>query len=318
MSNASIYTGPWINYSHGVLLGATLTLKLRDAGFLLALLVIVVGLAGRAFWSSASFIIHQLRCSDVPHDALFYQQQAILKNSEGSLAAAWKFARVSYSWRKHERSRWWQFWKSRTLGFILISFLVATLFGISSIFTAQVTKSVGSEFLIHNPNCGFWQFPLTQNVEWQLKVLNDSTSAAAYARACYGNNETTSPQCTSYQTSQIPWTSNKNASCPFAAGTCLMGSTAAYEMDTGPMDSHTVLGLNAHASNRVTLRKVATCAPIHTKPFAELVNFTYDTAGDQDQYIQYNLGPIINSTTYTYSYNVHTALTNVGYNLVYG
>jgi len=49
MSNASIYTGPWINHSHGVLLGATLTLKLRDAGFLLAVLVVVVGATGRAF-----------------------------------------------------------------------------------------------------------------------------------------------------------------------------------------------------------------------------------------------------------------------------
>jgi len=83
------------------------------------------------------------------------------------------------------------------------------------------------------------------------------------------------------------------------------------------MDSHTILGLNADEANRVTLRKVATCAPINTKPYAELVNFTYDAAGDKDLYIQYNMGPIVDSTTYTYSYNEHTALTNLGYNLVY-
>jgi hypothetical protein len=193
---------------------------------------------------------------------------------------------------------------------------VAAAFGAASIFTAQVTKSVNSEFLIHDPDCGFWEFPSSQGTPWQLKTLNDSISAAAYARACYGNNETTSPQCTSYTTSQIPWASNKNASCPFAAGTCLMGDTAAYQIDTGPMDSHIILGLNAEASDRVTLRKVGTCAPIHTKPFAQIVNRTYDTAGDQDEYIDYNMGPILDSATYTYSYNTHTVLTNVGYNLV--
>ncbi|KAE9364620.1 hypothetical protein N431DRAFT_354454 [Stipitochalara longipes BDJ] len=316
MSSASVFTGPWVNHSHGFLIGATITLKNRDAGFLLAVLVVVVGGTGRAFWSIASYIIHQLRCNEIPHDALFYQQQAILKNSTGALGAAWKFARVSFGWRNHERSRWWQVWESRTLRYILAALLVAVAFGAASIFTAQVTKSVDPEFLIHSPDCGFWGFPSSEDTSWQLKILNDSISAAAYARACYGNNETTASQCTSYKTSQIPWISNKNASCPFAAGTCLMGPTAAYQMDTGPMDSHIVLGLNAKDSDRVTLRKVATCAPITTKPFAEIVNITYDTAGDVDKYILYNMGPIEGSATYTYSYNTHTSLTNVGYNLV--
>jgi len=92
MSTAAIFTGPWVNHSHGLLIGATLTLKTRDAGFLLAVLVVVVGATGRAFWFIASYVLHQLRCNEDSHDALFYQQQAILKNSAGSLGAAWKFA----------------------------------------------------------------------------------------------------------------------------------------------------------------------------------------------------------------------------------
>jgi len=67
------------------------------------------------------------------------------------------------------------------------------------------------------------------------------------------------------------------------------------------MDSHTILGLNAKAPERVTLRKVARCAPIITKPYAEIFNITFDAAGDVDQYILYNIGPIIETTNYTSS-----------------
>lgn len=233
MSSASIFVGSWVNHSHSVLVGATITLKTREAGFLLALLVVVVGAAGRSFWTITSYIIHQLQSKETPQDALFYQQQAILKNSETALGTAWKFAQVSFSWRKYERSSWWQIWKCRTFWFILIALVVAASFGVASIFSSQVTKSVVPEFLIQSPDCGFWEFSLAHNNQWQLKTLNGSITAAAYVRECYGNNETTTPQCSSYKTSQIPWTSNENASCPFAAGTCLLGPTTAYQMDAG-------------------------------------------------------------------------------------
>jgi len=317
MSSASIFVGPWINHSHNVLVGATITLKTREAGFLLALLVVVVGAAGRSFWTITSYTIHQLRSKEDPQDALHYQQQAILKNSGTALGTAWKLGQVSFSWRKHERSRWWQTWKSRSFWYILIALLVAAIFGVASIFSSQVNKSVGPEFLIHSPDCGFWDFALSQETQWLLKTLNESITAAAYTRSCYGSNETTAPQCVTYKTSQIPWTSNENASCPFAAGTCRLGSTAAYQMDTGPLDSHEIFGLNAKASERVTLRKVATCAPIITKPYAELVNQSVDGGLEMDTYIFYNMGPVLDSASYTYSYNTHTINTNVGYELVY-
>ena len=88
-------------------------------------------------------------------------------------------------------------------------------------------------------------------------------------------------------------------------------------MDTGPLDSHEIFGLNAKASERVTLRKVATCAPITTKPYAEFVNQSVDAGLEIDTFILYNMGPVLDSTSYTYSYNTHTINTNVGYELVY-
>jgi hypothetical protein len=246
---------------------------------------------------------------------LFYQQQAILKNSGTALGTAWKFGRVSFSWRKHERSKWWQLWRSSTFLYITTALIVGASFGVASILPSQVTKAVGPEFLIHSPDCGVWQFNVSQNIEWQLKTLNESNLAAAYASSCYGTNNSDAPLCTSYKVSEISWTVNENASCPFAAGTCEFGSTAAYQMDTGPLDSHEILGLNARASERVTLRKVATCAPIIANPYATVVNQSVDGGLEMDQYIQLMMGPIIQSSNWTYQYNTHAVLVNVGYDL---
>jgi NhaP-type Na+/H+ or K+/H+ antiporter len=93
-SSAYVFEGLWIDHSHNIFLGATITLKDRDAAFLLALLALVVAAAGRSFWTIFSYIAHQSRCTDNPQDAQFYQQQAILKNSASPLGAAWKFARL--------------------------------------------------------------------------------------------------------------------------------------------------------------------------------------------------------------------------------
>jgi hypothetical protein len=147
-SSAYVFEGPWINHSHNIFIGATITLKDRDAAFLLALLALVVAAAGRSFWTIFSYIAHQSRCTDSPQDAQFYQQQAILKNSASSLGAAWKFARISFSWRKHERSR-----GSSTIIFIPIALFLAIAFGVASIFSSQVTKDAGLEVLINSPNC---------------------------------------------------------------------------------------------------------------------------------------------------------------------
>jgi hypothetical protein len=163
------------------------------------------------------------------------------------------------------------------------------IFGVASISLSQVTKSVGSKFLIHSPDCGFWDFITPQQTQWLLKTLNESITAAAFAGSCYGSNETTAPQCITYKRSQIPWTSNENVSCPFVAGTCRLEPIAAYQMDTSALDSHDHLGLNPKPSERVTFRKVATCAPVTTKPYVTVVNHSLNDGLELDVCMLFNM-----------------------------
>jgi hypothetical protein len=115
---------------------------------------------------------------------------------------------------------------------------------------------------------------------------------------------------------QISWTTNQNASCPFGGeGTCLLSPTAAYEMDTGQMDSHDILGLDAVPAERVTLRKIATCAPLHLSPYATLVN---RTLGDEetDEFLWVDIGEMSGADgNWTYQYDTHSSWMNIGYDL---
>jgi hypothetical protein len=314
MSSPSyIYTGPWFNHSHGSLLGATITLSTRDAAFLLALLAIIVTTAGHSFWTIISYIAHQTRSNPGQHDAIFYQEQAILKNSGNALDAAWKFSQASFAWRKHAKSR-----NSRSLFFIAMALILAAAFAVASIFSSQVTKAASGEVLINSDNCGFWEFNVNSSAgifyEAEVKTLNETVEAANYASNCYGTNNTDAAQCNTYIVPEITWTTNQNASCPFASGTCLVSPTAAYQMDTGLLDSHNDLGINAKSSERVAARKVATCAPVLIAPWAVTVNKTL-ADGEIDSYAELYLGDTGDGTGITYSYDLHSQWIGLPYQL---
>lgn len=315
-NGAHVYTGQWINYSHGPILGATLTLTNRDAGLLTAFLAIFVSAAGAALWRIFSYIIHQVRASNEQHDGLHHQQQNTLRNTSAPGGASIQFIQLAWYWRKSAERPF-----MRSLSFALFALFHLAIFGIAGVFSSQVTKAAGDESLIVSPNCGIWAPDpglSTQSLfALSSKTLNDTFTAASYARTCYeGNHDPL--RCKSYAQPQIKWTTNQNASCPFAKGTCLMSDTAAYSMDTGPIDSHDVLGINAPMQDRITYRKVTTCAPLHTKGFVTNWNATGAPGtpgkpGDLIQKVWY--GPVATVANYTLAYNTHAALDNVGYSL---
>jgi hypothetical protein len=86
-------------------------------------------------------------------------------------------------------------------------------------------------------------------------------------------------------------------------------------MDTGQMDSHDILGIDSIPSERVTLRKVATCSPLHIAPYATVVNQTFPN-GITDEFIQVAIGEMSEvKGNWTYEYNVHASYVNLGYDL---
>ena len=87
-------------------------------------------------------------------------------------------------------------------------------------------------------------------------------------------------------------------------------------LDTGLIDSHTTLGINARHSDRVQYRKVTTCAVLRTLPYQTMYNIT--DGGEVQQLVGYSYGKTsgVGSDNYTYEYNTNDVLGNNGYALV--
>ena len=100
-STSQAYTGLWVDWSKGRILGATLTLSERKGALLTNALALFVQLAGSHFWGLMKYAIHQMRASEKPHDALFYQQQAILRN-RSSAETVLGLLSISRVWRSPE------------------------------------------------------------------------------------------------------------------------------------------------------------------------------------------------------------------------
>ena len=316
VSGAYVYTGVWVNWSRGTILGSTLTLSDRNGGLLIAFLAIFVSAAGGALWRILSYIIHQSRAKLNYQDGLHHQQQVIFRNASSPGSASWQLLQLLF--------HWWDCAKRPALRILPMAALALTnliLFALAGVFSAEVTKAAGNETLIRSPNCGSWDIsPHTgpqEQAAFRSKTLLDTTSASTYARSCYG--EVQNPlACTQYAQPNIPWAVNQNASCPFHSGMCKFGGTAAYQMDTGPIDSHRVLGINAPPSDRITYRKITTCSPITTKGYAkEWNNSNSDSPTYGDRFDRLYLGPIRDVSDYTYEYDEHTTKEMAGYQLTY-
>ena len=313
---AHIYIGPWVNWDRGLILGSTITLSSRDGGLLTAFLALFVSTAGVALWKIISYTLHQIRASRDFQDGLHHQQQLILRNVGSPASSSWELSKLFfYWWRCAERPL------LRSVPLALLALCNLVLFGLAGIFSSEVTKAAGNETLIVSPDCGFFFLNETDRdtaqSAYNSRVLNGTITASGYARACYGQSQNVL-ECNQYVQQQLTWTTNQNASCPFSPELCVYGPTSGYEMDTGPIDSHTMLGINAPEEDRVTYRKVSTCSVIHTRNYTtEWNNTDPSDIAYGDTYQRFWYGGLPGISNYTYAYNEHAIIDNNGYTLTY-
>ncbi|KAL8687209.1 MAG: hypothetical protein Q9218_006557 [Villophora microphyllina] len=307
-----IYTGAWINWSHGRLLGSTITLLDGHGALLTAFLAIFVTAAGSACWQILSYSMYQRRATHQYRDALHHQVQAIFRNTGTSAIAAWQAVQLHWYWRKQGNTP-----LARTLPVFVLALLNLLFFGLAGIFSSQVTKAAGNEVLINSPHCGFPVPPreATPSAAFDLLQLAETLTATTYSQACYGKAKD-KLQCNQFVRPSLSSTSIRNATCPFSPNLCWYGATGAYAIDSGLLDSFHVLGINAPTSQRIQYRKLTTCSPIHMKDYHDVLN---DTDPSQiaygDTLININLGEIVGVSNYTFRYNLHTFVDNIGYQL---
>ncbi|EAU31405.1 predicted protein [Aspergillus terreus NIH2624] len=307
------YTGVWINWSDGLVRGATLTLTQRNAGVLTAFLAILVSFSGTMFWSILSFTIHQAYTTDPSQgqDALHAQRQVIIRN-KGAGAAAWALIKLPFA-IGHTPSRAKAM--GRSLPLAALAILNILLFGASGLLTSYITKAAGNSVIVLGPSCGGFEFNATDTGgSYTSKNLLDTYDAATYAHQCYQGNAS-GFACTPHVSQSLPFTTNPNASCPYAADLCAYNGHSAFQMDTGLLDSAEHFGINAPPSHRIKFRRVATCAPIkHGSNLAALQN---DSDTGETVYIyaggQYFMGTEF--ANYTFRHSPIPRINRVGYTL---
>lgn len=258
----------------------------------MSFLTFYITVAGTLFRSIVAFAYHQARTNAAKgdQDGLWNQQQVILRNSGSPVKVAFELFRGWTAWRKITKRS-----LRRSLIGISLALLTTVIFSVAGIFAGQVTKSASDNVLINSADCGYWNVPNTgqaSNDLWESLVLQNTLADAQYARACYGDSSSTLT-CGVYTNQTIHYSVNVNATCPFASGTCFFSDSAAYEMDTGLMDSNHALGLNGPEGERVAYRKVTTCAPIHA---GENTGTGTETTGGgkyEDPVVYLYLGPFV-------------------------
>ncbi|KAF2258850.1 hypothetical protein CC78DRAFT_477176, partial [Lojkania enalia] len=284
-SDDYVHTGGWINWSHNAAFGNTITISSRSGSFLLAFLTLYVTIAGSRFWLIIAFLVHQEIANREENDGMHIQQQAILRNSGAPMSAAVSLARIAFRWRGVAKRP-----LLRSLPLIILALSSLGAFRAASILTAEVTKAAGNETLIKSPNCSYWDpssaDPLNQG-GFRTKIASDALAAASYSRACYGSDSIASAQCGAFMERRINWNGTTEVPCPFSSRLCFSSPSAVYQMDTGQLDSHLHLGLNAHEEDRVQYRRLTTCAPINATDF-----LSRGASPSGGTYYNYSLGHI--------------------------
>ncbi|KAJ5461178.1 uncharacterized protein N7458_002730 [Penicillium daleae] len=316
------FTGPWINYDRNSVLGATLTLTESGGGFLTAFLGIFIVFVGGGFWTIFSFILFEIGATKKPVDGLHLQHQVILRNSQSPWASFWEFFMLPCAWVKRPADgpvgRHFQTPPKHFILNILFRCWSLSVWGLlvfigwtaAGILSSEASKSAGTDTLIRSYNCGTWEIPSVSNVSiphFGFKLLSDSISAASYAGLCYGSN-TNDPRCKSFIKQQIPFSSRTDANCPFADGWCWYNDSAALELNTGFIDSHEDLGINAPPEDRVKYHRVATCSVIKRGRYG----LTNTSAGPIYQYFY---GPISGTSQWTFQYHEIESTFGGGYDL---
>ncbi|KAL8792003.1 MAG: hypothetical protein Q9195_005421 [Heterodermia aff. obscurata] len=311
--NIHLHTGPWVNWSHGRVLGSTVTLSERNGGLLTAFLATFVSVAGAACWSILSYVLHQSRARQEFRDGLHHQQQASFRNAGSAGAAAWQFAQLSWYWRKQPVRP-----LARNLPFNLLALVNMIVFALASVFSSEVTKAAGNEALVRSPQCGLLNSTNIhdankQSANFNEIEVNQTLTAATYTRACYGKIKDPL-QCNQYAQQSLSWRSNQNASCPFTPDLCFYGEKAGYAMDTGRLNSRSALGINAPKSDTIQYRKVTTCTPLQAKQHTRIYNDTDPEDGAfGDTLVEYEFGEVVGVSNSTFLYNLQSSVSNSGY-----
>jgi len=302
-----VMQGFWIDYTHGPVFGATVTLSSSDANLIIAVLSVLVTFTGSHLWDLIAFIRFWMGASSQPRSAFYHQLQILVRNITSPGAFLLKIAFIRWSWR----SRSYLF---SVAAVAVPAILCSAGFLVAGIFVSQIVSTSGLKVLVHSDSCGWvsWRNESTDvNRDYQETIFNQ---AVTYVQTCYNKTDPHS-QCNTYVKQAVPIQEMTHTTCPFS-GVCTNHS--AVGIDTGLLDSNDVFGINTDLDLRVRMQRVFTCAPIagdryfRARPIPpEFLRRYYDRESlPGEQLFEWFLGPMtgslgsLNSTIRQSNYSV--------------
>lgn len=271
-----VHIGAWTNWSRGKVMGATLTLARQDADLLIAFTAFFIAYIGTRFWRILCFIIHRACSTAGPQDAIYHQNQAVLRNSSSPESGLTLFLGLLWSSRSSHK-------RLHPLLPATCALLCIVAFSAAGGFSSQISSGVGNEVLIKSSACGILSSSDLRSYFTSLPVIAERVNDAAnYAQQCYSNSSGRL-DCDRLVESRLHGKVDLQASCPFDDQIC-RNPSANIRLDTGFVDSHDHLGLNSPGERRVLWRNVLHCAPLATE------GFTSQDVTSAQNFTRYHLG----------------------------
>ncbi|KUJ23483.1 uncharacterized protein LY89DRAFT_777227 [Mollisia scopiformis] len=244
--NSTVYIGTWINHSKGTFLGATLTLPNLHGLILISGLALFITFTSTRTWSILCFFVHQVGTTRRPRDGLYHQIQTTVRNNSSDLQSMWHLTKMAWRWGS-PRSRSFQ----KIVGIIILALAHLAIFTILGLLSSRLITH-GDEVLVRAlSNCG--SRDLTKNIsdpdiDPSQAILDYSTHRTInaeltrqYVRDCYIGQQS-STECSSWKSTQLTYSTTRNASCPVSESMCLGPANGAVQFDTGLLDSCDDLG----------------------------------------------------------------------------
>jgi hypothetical protein len=212
-------------------------------------------------WHLLSFAYHQARANGRPADALFRQQQTLLRTLPTPSSVMADALKLWWAWRKKTDR---PFLRSIVLIIMALLFTVATV--AASIFSSLVVSGGTIDVLVDSPLCGRVN---SNPLVGRAYALDNDQLAPGYALNCYKNGSLPS-SCDVFMQPNIPL-AVRDAPCPFKNAT-FCATKEAVNVDSGLLDVGATFGLNVAAKDRVQYRKSTTCTVLPMEGFWGVYN----------------------------------------------
>jgi len=293
----------WEDHTHSGLGAYTVTLPTRHGDFLIAALALIVTLTGEGLWKIIANVLHRVRAKDRDMDVQHLENQVILRNQTIPFDSALEFGKVAWAWRN---SRFGSVGK--TLSLMIWPLCIMVAFSVASIYSAKVSRPAyeANRILLTSSECGLVmpsllsQQSVMGRLETQEKYIQDMRQSRAYAEACY-HGESGPAACDAFAALRLPFEVDEQAECPFGQR-CLLGSSGAVRYDTGRLDSHTYLGINANPADRIDFRITSTCSVLDIEDLRTV--FTEELTQQQLWNVsRAYLGPVMGISDWTYQHS---------------